>query len=197
MAIRRHPTISMRGIRAPTVSTWSAASNSSVLGGTSISRWPPASSTREVSGRQSADQCGRRRRHGIGDARIRDAETGVPKNKMILNGRYDMRRLVHRCHRYALRELSLQRRQRPGVATANGNIDQVFSPETYVDVGIAYAGFESLRAGSAWSRTCSTSTRTSSAGQSLERYQSVLVHCAERASGRFLQAGLELEFLIP
>jgi iron complex outermembrane receptor protein len=33
----------------------------------------------------------------------------------------------------------------PGVATANGNIDQEFSPETFVDLGFDYALSEGLR----------------------------------------------------
>ena len=75
----------------------------------------------------------------IGNSRIRDAETGVPKNKYILNGRYSLRPLgpwtrplrITAATRYNVGNV-------PGVATANGNIDQEFSPETYVDLGVDY-----------------------------------------------------------
>ena len=33
----------------------------------------------------------------------------------------------------------------PGVATANGNIDQVFSPETYLDLSVDYQALQKLR----------------------------------------------------
>ncbi len=33
----------------------------------------------------------------------------------------------------------------PGVATANGNIDQVFAPETYLDLAVDYQVIEQLR----------------------------------------------------
>jgi iron complex outermembrane recepter protein len=74
----------------------------------------------------------------IGNSRIRDAETGVPKNKVVANGTWGVGRwtvdaTVTRFSKYRYNVGNV-----PGVATANGNIDQVFSPETYVDFSLAY-----------------------------------------------------------
>ncbi|MGC3982857.1 MAG: TonB-dependent receptor [Steroidobacteraceae bacterium] len=74
----------------------------------------------------------------IGDAKVRDAETGTPKNKVILNGRYafgswalDATATRYSKYRYNVGNVA-------GVAAANGNVDQVFSPETYFDLGVGY-----------------------------------------------------------
>jgi iron complex outermembrane receptor protein len=81
----------------------------------------------------------------IGNARIRDAETGVPKNKVILDAKYtfnvwsvEATGTRYSSYRYNVGNV-------PGVATANGNIDQVFSPETYLDLGFGYAANKHLR----------------------------------------------------
>ncbi len=83
----------------------------------------------------------------IGPSRIRDAQTGVPKNKVILDARYDigawsanLTGTRYSAYRYNVGTT-------PGVATANGIIDQVFSPETYLDVGLDYQIRKELRAG--------------------------------------------------
>jgi iron complex outermembrane receptor protein len=75
----------------------------------------------------------------IGNARIRDAQTGTPRNKQILNGHYsfdawafDLTGTRYSSYRYNVGNVA-------GVATANGNIDQEFSPEYYVDFGVSYA----------------------------------------------------------
>ena len=74
----------------------------------------------------------------IRDAKVRDAETGVPQNKIILNGRYtiaswsaDATVTRYSKYRYNVGDVA-------GVPAANGNVDQVFSPETYLDLGFSY-----------------------------------------------------------
>ncbi|MBL8270292.1 TonB-dependent receptor [Steroidobacter sp.] len=81
----------------------------------------------------------------IGASRIRDAETGIPENKYILNGRYslgawsvDLTGTYYDSYTYNVGTV-------PGVATANGNIDQEFSPETYIDLGFDYEFSAGLR----------------------------------------------------
>lgn len=81
----------------------------------------------------------------IGPSRIRDAQTGVPKNKIILDARYsvsawsfDATGTRYSSYRYNVGAT-------PGVATANGNIDQVFSPETYLDLEADYQVSDPLR----------------------------------------------------
>jgi len=83
----------------------------------------------------------------VGASRIRDAQTGVPKNKIILDARYalsawsfDATGTRYSSYRYNVGTV-------PGVATANGNIDQVFSPETYLDLEADYQVLEQLRLG--------------------------------------------------
>lgn len=74
----------------------------------------------------------------IGNSRIRDAETGIPKNKVVVGSTYSFGRWVwdatftrYSSYRYNVGNI-------PGVATANGNIDQEFSPESYFDISVAY-----------------------------------------------------------
>jgi iron complex outermembrane recepter protein len=74
----------------------------------------------------------------IRGAKVRDAETGTPQNKIILNGRYsisswsiDTTVTRYSKYRYNVGDL-------PDVPAANGNVDQEFSPETYLDLGVAY-----------------------------------------------------------
>lgn len=74
----------------------------------------------------------------IRNAKVRDAETGTPKNKIILNGRYtigswsaDATATRYSKYRYNVGDVA-------DVAAANGNIDQEFSAETYFDLGFAY-----------------------------------------------------------
>lgn len=81
----------------------------------------------------------------IGNSRIRDAETGVPKSKYILNGRYsqgpwslELTGTYYDSYTYNVGDT-------PGLATPNGNIDQEFSPETYVDLGFDYELLQGLR----------------------------------------------------
>lgn len=81
----------------------------------------------------------------IGNARLRDAESGTPRNKVILDARYsagpwafDVTGTRYSAYRYNVGNT-------PGVAAANGNIDQEFSPETYLDFGITYTATRNLR----------------------------------------------------
>jgi iron complex outermembrane receptor protein len=75
----------------------------------------------------------------VGNAKVRDAETGTPKNKIVLGARYGVGDWVvdtsvtrYGRYRYNVGDVA-------GVASANGNVDQVFSPETYADFSVAYA----------------------------------------------------------
>lgn len=74
----------------------------------------------------------------IGNAKIRDAETGIPKNKVILNGRYTLGSwaLDATATRYSKYRYNVG--NTAGVPAPNGNVDQEFSPETYLDLGIGY-----------------------------------------------------------
>jgi iron complex outermembrane receptor protein len=74
----------------------------------------------------------------IGNAKVRDAETGTPKNKLVLGVRYasgnwtwngDVTRYGK--YRYNVGDVA-------GSVAANGNTDQEFSPETYVDAFLGY-----------------------------------------------------------
>jgi iron complex outermembrane receptor protein len=74
----------------------------------------------------------------IRGAKTRDAETGTPKNKVIVNGRYslgswsaDATVTRYSKYRYNVGDVA-------DVAAANGNVDQEFSPETYFDLGFTY-----------------------------------------------------------
>lgn len=75
----------------------------------------------------------------VSNAKVRDAETGTPKNKLVLGARYasgawttDTTVTRYGRYRYNVGDVA-------GVASPNGNIDQEFSTETYVDFSVAYA----------------------------------------------------------
>jgi len=80
----------------------------------------------------------------LNNSHFRDAETGVPKTKVILSGRYtvgawygEVTGTRYSAYRYNVGNI-------PNTVQANGNVDQEFSPETYVDLGLGYAIRESL-----------------------------------------------------
>jgi iron complex outermembrane receptor protein len=75
----------------------------------------------------------------LNNSRFRDAQTGVPKNKVILSGHYsvaawaiDATATRFSSYRYNVGNV-------PNTVQPNGNVDQVFSPETYLDLGFGYA----------------------------------------------------------
>jgi iron complex outermembrane receptor protein len=81
----------------------------------------------------------------LNNSRFRDAQTGTPKNKIILSGRYtvaqwsfDATATRFSSYRYNVGNV-------PNTVQANGNVDQVFHPETYLDLGVGYNPFDTLR----------------------------------------------------
>ncbi len=130
----------------------------------------------------------------VGNARIRDAETGVPKNKVILNGRYtyglwalDATGTRYGKYRYNVGNV-------PGVATPNGNIDQEFSPETYFDLGFSYAALESLRLELLVQNVLNKYPDKYVTGNRSSGINPYSFIAPNGASGRFLQAGLNWSF---
>jgi iron complex outermembrane receptor protein len=74
----------------------------------------------------------------IGGAKVRDAETGTPKNKVILGARWASGPLTvsadatrYGSYRYNVGDVA-------NSVAPNGNTDQVFAPETYADASVAY-----------------------------------------------------------
>ena len=83
----------------------------------------------------------------LNNSHFRDAQTGTPKTKVILSGRYslgpwaaELTGTRYSSYRYNVGNI-------PNVVQANGNVDQEFSPETYVDLLVSYNIRESLRLG--------------------------------------------------
>jgi len=81
----------------------------------------------------------------LNNSRFRDAETGTPKTKVILSGRYtlsawsvDLTGTRYSSYRYNVGNVA-------NVVQANGNVDQQFAPETYVDAGLGYAATDALQ----------------------------------------------------
>jgi iron complex outermembrane receptor protein len=76
---------------------------------------------------------------------FRDAKTGTPKAKVILSGRYsvgpwatELTGTHYSSYRYNVGNI-------PNTVQANGNVDQEFSPENYVDFLLTYAAPENIR----------------------------------------------------
>jgi len=81
----------------------------------------------------------------LNNSRFRDAETGIPKTKVILSGDYTLGAWLfeltgtrYSSYRYNVGNV-------PGVVQANGNVDQQFAPENYVDLAIGYLIRENVR----------------------------------------------------
>lgn len=81
----------------------------------------------------------------LNNSRFRDAETGVPKSKVILSSTYhwlawalEATGTRYSSYRYNVGNV-------PNTVQPNGNVDQVFSPETYLDLGLSYDIHENLR----------------------------------------------------
>ena len=74
----------------------------------------------------------------LNNSRFRDAQTGTPKSKVILSGHYtwaewsfEATGTRYSTYRYNVGNV-------PNTVQANGNVDQVFSPETYLDIALGY-----------------------------------------------------------
>lgn len=75
----------------------------------------------------------------VGPSRIRDAETGVPKNKLVLGARYALGNWAADATLTRFGSYRYNAGNVPGVAAVNGNIDQQFAAETYLDLALFYA----------------------------------------------------------
>lgn len=75
----------------------------------------------------------------IAPAQVRDVEYGTPRNKLLLNGHYVQSRWIL--------DATFTRfgQYRYDANGTNGIADQVFHPETYVDLGIAYQATDRVR----------------------------------------------------
>ena len=130
----------------------------------------------------------------IGAARIRDAETGVPKNKIILDGRYtiddwsiDVTGTRYSSYRYNVGAV-------PFVSTANGNVDQVFSPETYFDLSLEYQVLQQLRANLLVQNVFNKYPDKYVPGNRSSGINPYSFIAPNGASGRFIEAGLTYSF---
>ncbi|WP_418647880.1 TonB-dependent receptor plug domain-containing protein [Thauera butanivorans] len=77
----------------------------------------------------------------VNDFRVRDIETGIPKNKLVLGARYSygdwtVDSTVTRYGKYTYNAAA---------GAANGNHDQTFDPEWYVDLNLGYRVNNHLR----------------------------------------------------
>jgi iron complex outermembrane receptor protein len=130
----------------------------------------------------------------IGNARIRDAETGVPKHKFIANVRYslaswsaDLTGTRYGSYRYNVGNV-------PNVATPNGNIDQTFSPETYVDLSVSYRPIEQVRVEITAQNLFNEYPDKYVSGNRSSGINPYSFIAPNGASGRFLLAGLTWTF---
>jgi iron complex outermembrane receptor protein len=130
----------------------------------------------------------------IGNSRIRDAETGVPKSKYILNGRYsqgpwslELTGTYYDSYTYNVGNV-------PGVATANGNIDQEFSPETYVDLGFDYELLQGLRLNLLVQNVFNKYPEKYVEGNRSSGINPYSFIAPNGASGRFIQGGVTFTF---
>jgi len=130
----------------------------------------------------------------IGPSRIRDAQTGVPKNKIILDARYDngpwsvdVTDTRYSSYRYNVGAV-------PFTPTANGNVDQVFSPENYVNLGIDYQVRKELRAELLVENLFNRYPDQYVLGNRASGINPYSFIAPNGASGRFIEAGLTYTF---
>ncbi|MCV2348307.1 TonB-dependent receptor plug domain-containing protein [Paucibacter sp. Y2R2-4] len=81
----------------------------------------------------------------VGPSRIRDAETGVPKNKLVLGARYALGDWTTDATLTRFGKYRYNAGNVPGAAAVNGNIDQDFKAETYLDLAAFYAVNKQLK----------------------------------------------------
>lgn len=126
----------------------------------------------------------------VNDYRVRDIEEGVPKNKLVLGGRYTIGNwavdaTVTRYGEYTYNAAA---------GAANGNHDQTFSPEWYVDVNLAYRVNNNVRlevgAQNLFNRYPDKYDTTNRAS-GINPYSFI---APNGASGRFVYAGVNLIF---
>jgi iron complex outermembrane receptor protein len=130
----------------------------------------------------------------IRSAKVRDAESGTPKNKVILNGRYafgdwsgDATVTRYSKYRYNVGDVA-------GVAAANGNVDQVFSPETYLDLGFSYAAPASWRLDVLVQNVLNDYPDKYALGNRASGINPYSFIAPNGASGRFIQGSLTYSF---
>jgi iron complex outermembrane receptor protein len=130
----------------------------------------------------------------IRNAKVRDAESGTPKNKVILNGRYafgdwsgDATVTRYSKYRYNVGDVA-------GVAAANGNVDQVFSPETYLDLGFSYASPASWRLDVLVQNVLNDYPDKYALGNRASGINPYSFIAPNGASGRFIQGSLTYSF---
>ena len=130
----------------------------------------------------------------IGNSRIRDAETGVPKSKYIVNGRYslgswslELTGTYYDSYTYNVGNV-------PGVATANGNIDQEFSPEAYLDLGFDYELLQGLRLNVLVQNVLNKYPEKYVTGNRSSGINPYSFIAPNGASGRFIQGGVTYTF---
>ncbi|MFP5393984.1 MAG: TonB-dependent receptor plug domain-containing protein [Gammaproteobacteria bacterium] len=81
----------------------------------------------------------------VGGAKVRDAETGTPKNKLIVGARYAAGPWVLDASYTRFGEYRYNVGDVANSVAPNGNRDQVFAPESYVDFSMAYTWSEAWR----------------------------------------------------
>ncbi len=130
----------------------------------------------------------------LNNARVRDAETGVPKNKVILNGRYtlgawavDVTGTRYSSYRYNVGNLA-------NTVQANGNVDQQFAPETYFDLGFDYQLQRNLRLGLLVQNLLNKYPEKYVNGNRSSGINPYSFIAPNGASGRFVEAGLTYNF---
>jgi len=126
----------------------------------------------------------------LNSSRVRDAETGTPKNKLILNARYAQGPWVYDATYTRYGKYTYNVGDVANSVAANGNTDQTFSPESYVDLGVAY------RVNKEWRLDFSAQNvfnkypdkyLTNNSASGINPYSFI---APNGASGRFLYAGL-------
>ena len=130
----------------------------------------------------------------IGNARLRDAESGTPRNKQILSGRYTIGAWSVEATgtRYASYRYNVG--NTPGVATANGNVDQEFSPESYLDLGVSYTTLKNLRLDLQLQNALNRYPDKYVTGNRSSGINPYSFIAPNGASGRFVQAGATWSF---
>lgn len=130
----------------------------------------------------------------VGNARLRDAESGTPRNKQILSARYTAGPWAVEATgtRYASYRYNVG--TTPGVATANGNIDQEFSPEQYLDLGVSYTTQKDLRLDLSIQNALNRYPDKYVTGNRSSGINPYSFIAPNGASGRFVQLGLTKSF---
>ena len=130
----------------------------------------------------------------ISDYQIRDAERGTPRNKIVLTARYKTGPWIVNGEFIHYGTYWYDAGNVAGVASPNGNVDQEFSPEGYVNTSITYKVTNSLHVDFSVQNIFNHYPQKYVTGNSASGINPYSFIAPNGAAGRYIYTGVSLVF---